>query len=1207
MTAWRRIIRRTCVPLAVLLLAAAVVLGLVQTPLGKRGLAAAIGWALTDKDERVVVTGITGFVPFDVAIAQVETIDAAGPRVVLGRVRFALAPRELLRGSIRLTRLDIATVAVARRGSGGGNLAELRNLPLSLRIDQATIDTLTLGRDLLGERVVAALSGSLALGRGAAAADLDLHRIDGTPGDVRLHAALGGTPPRLELTADTAEPSGRLLAQWLGRSEPLPLALHLAGKGPLADWRGSLAARAGPDASLDAAFRFADKDGYRLSTEGDARVAPLLSPRFAALIGDGAHFNAAASLVNGALTVGNLSVVAGAGTLQASGHVAAASGVFAGHAALTAPDLAKLSPLLGDQRLGGAARTTLTLGGDPGGWRARVAIDATGFAFDDNKAQTARATIDLGAKGDIRDAAPVAISGSGTVLGLALAQGPLPGGLGERLDWQGAARLDRAMARVDVEDLTLSSARNTLVAQFRAGAGIDGTAHLDVPEVAPLAQGKVRGALALDADFHAGADGSAVVVLGGTMRRPSSGVAALDRLLGASVAIAATLRRGADGALGASEISIDGESLQLAGAAERHADGTTHADATLRAQGIAAGGIAVDRLDAKAALDDLQQPRGRIEARFQSGGIEGTASADAAFVPGETLRLERLHLDAAKTRLDATLTFDLARARADGTIAAAAADLKLWSALLGTPLGGSAELRATLRGGASQSVDATLTGRDLAWGTRSAQRLEATLRLADLLGKPTGRGSLSVETAALGAAKLERLTLAGTSDRPGRFALTLATRGKLIETFTLGGGATLTLQPPGGALRVTRLAGAFGRETLRLRRPLRVTAGDDAFAFADLDLAFGKGSISGAGATKGETLSLDLLAKGLPVRSMAELGNVQGVSGALGFRATLSGTRTRPRGELVLDAEQLRFAADRPDLPPLGFVLRGRWREDRLEAEGRLAGPANAAIGFSAGIPLSFAKESLVSHVPPQGALALRLEGEGELASFADLLPVGEDRLAGHFLLAIDVGGTVAAPRASGRLSLRNGRYESRIWGTTFAGVSIDLVGSRDQLVLQHFSATDGAKGRATLQGVLDLAAAAGPSFHLTGGFQNFRAVNRDEAKATMSGSASLQGSLLAPRLGAQLTILQAEIEVPKQLASNLRPIPVTIIDSANGARLATPGTSPARAALLALAFDVEVALPGKVFVRGRGLDSEWRGELHVTGTTAAPSILGKL
>ncbi len=35
--------------------------------------------------------------------------------------------------------------------------------------------------------------------------------------------------------------------------------------------------------------------------------------------------------------------------------------------------------------------------------------------------------------------------------------------------------------------------------------------------------------------------------------------------------------------------------------------------------------------------------------------------------------------------------------------------------------------------------------------------------------------------------------------------------------------------------------------------------------------------------------------------------------------------------------------------------------------------------------------------------------------------------------------------------------------------------------------------------------------------------------------------------------------------------------------------------------------MPGRVFVRGRGLDSEWGGRLKITGTSAAPKITGSL
>ena len=43
------------------------------------------------------------------------------------------------------------------------------------------------------------------------------------------------------------------------------------------------------------------------------------------------------------------------------------------------------------------------------------------------------------------------------------------------------------------------------------------------------------------------------------------------------------------------------------------------------------------------------------------------------------------------------------------------------------------------------------------------------------------------------------------------------------------------------------------------------------------------------------------------------------------------------------------------------------------------------------------------------------------------------------------------------------------------------------------------------------------------------------------------------------------------------------------------------------VSLDLGVTLPGQVFVRGRGLDSEWRGDLRITGAAAAPEIVGDL
>lgn len=43
------------------------------------------------------------------------------------------------------------------------------------------------------------------------------------------------------------------------------------------------------------------------------------------------------------------------------------------------------------------------------------------------------------------------------------------------------------------------------------------------------------------------------------------------------------------------------------------------------------------------------------------------------------------------------------------------------------------------------------------------------------------------------------------------------------------------------------------------------------------------------------------------------------------------------------------------------------------------------------------------------------------------------------------------------------------------------------------------------------------------------------------------------------------------------------------------------------MALGVNVKMPRQVFVRGRGLESEWQGEVDIAGSTAAPRITGEL
>jgi translocation and assembly module TamB len=169
-----------------------------------------------------------------------------------------------------------------------------------------------------------------------------------------------------------------------------------------------------------------------------------------------------------------------------------------------------------------------------------------------------------------------------------------------------------------------------------------------------------------------------------------------------------------------------------------------------------------------------------------------------------------------------------------------------------------------------------------------------------------------------------------------------------------------------------------------------------------------------------------------------------------------------------------------------------------------------------------------------------------------------------------------------------------------------DAVGDRDHFTLSSLAAGDSANGSLKAQGNVVLKGPSGPTAALSGTLANFRIAARDEATATASGTMSITGPLTAPKVTTTLTIDRADINLPETLPPTVVVLKVVRINSETGKQ--PPAAAPAaQPPALPATLDIKIDLPGNVFVRGHGLDSEWRGKLAITGTSAAPAINGSL
>jgi translocation and assembly module TamB len=1234
--------------------------GLLQTQAGQDWLGQTIERTVSTPDFTVAVTGLHGTVPFNLKVDRIEIGDRDGTYLTAHDFGLDISAAELLSRQLHIRSLSFARIDMARLSTAPSTTPlteylKVPQAPISLVIDRLSIGRLALAPPVLGESLVATVSGNARLAGETAHVALDLHRTDNFAGNIALAMDLAGNPPALSLRVDGNEPTGVLADRLLGRTDRPPLALAVNGAGPLADWRGRVSASAGTLAHIDTDVALAVTDHTVFGLSGTAALAPLFPAEFAPLIGDRLTLSLHGS-VGERVALDALSIGIAAGTLTGDAAFGGAGKAVAVHLQANVPQLSSLSDLLGNQ-LSGLASLTAEVSGTQN--RPALALNfsasevrvATGGAEHVDASMSAVPTDDLD-----NPETRIEFAAKGRVEGLVAPEGvAVPPELGRDIDWSLAGNAARDGSVVDLNRLSAEGAGLALTGAGQLTGGgqtVEGNLHVAIADLRPFsgfAGRPVAGSIELAADAQGQRTSGFKARIQGSAKGLRTGIAAGDALLGDAVRLTGSAQRDAAGELSVDQLTLAGAAANLSGNARFDpasnwlsaaltlqlphlkplgpALGTEMAGAAsgridaegmldhLRFKGevagddLAAAGTRIDRLQLNGEVADLAEPKATLDGTYRAYGLDGTLSVTAEAKKGNSeLVLPRLRLTAADSAIEGNLRIALDTYLTQGSISGRVPDVGRFSKLAGTPLGGSLDFVGKLEDRRGQFVDLSLTGSRLTAGTGSSRsgigRLELAAKFADVMRAPSGTGRLSLNSASLGATEFTTATLALDAPRPGRFTFQGDAKGQPLNLALAGDGG---LEPGRIELRLNRLAGSLGSDRISLEQPLTLSKRGADLAFSGLALDFGTGRITGSGGVRGESLSFALNAANLSVASGARLLGYPKAQGNLNLATTLGGTLRAPQGHLTLNASGLSLASSKhSQLPALGLGVDGNWNGRNIDVKGQVTGLKSDTISFAGSAPLLLTPSPLGISVPPAGRLSVQLRGAGQLEHLADLLPLGEDRVSGRFAADVAVGGTVAAPAASGRLRLLDTRYENFATGTVLTKMQADVVGDRDRFTLASFSAADTASGSLTARGSVALRGAAGPTADLSAKLSNFRVAARDEAVATATGTVSIAGALTSPKVGADLTIDRAEINLPESLPPSV--VVLKVVETSSKSRKSPPPPAAAnQPPALPATLDIKIDLPGNIFVRGHGLDSEWRGKLTITGTSAAPVISGSL
>lgn len=1157
------------------------------TPIGRTVVSALVEGRRVGRFGTVRVEGLKGDPWGDFSVARLTVSDRKGVWLEARQMRVRWRPAALIGRALVVEDLSFARLRLLRRPELSPQISPPGPIPVDIRLDRVAgaVDFLP---DFSGR-----------YGRWIATGTVDLRRrgdrrarllgvsLD-RPGDfvtARLDAPRAGP---LDLFVRAQEARGGPLAGALGYDPRRPFLADIfvrngSGRGAGAGGRLSAIVRAGGFTPLFAQGQWSPKAARisgRARFDGSTLFAPL-----AARLGPEARFGLAATPQGGGrwafgwIFLGETLKADARGVLRLADRTAP-DGVTL---RLSTPSLTRLA----GRDVAGRAAFSGQFSGEAERWRITGDLDARDARLAGVDLARLRGPVSLRFDRGVLSS-EVDLRGVDATGGwLARLMGPAPRARAQ------ITRLADGRWTLDTLDARLLGGR----VEGRGGRGLlgdlrfDGSIRLDRPElVRGGAQGRVdariraawssrRRLWSLDLDARG--------------RRLLTGLGELDRLLGREPRLvargdlgqgrvtlaSAALSGRAGGVSGAGHIDLGGAlALKLKWrAAGPFRAGPVEIAGNMSGDGLLTGTIAHPRADLTAQFGQidagpLRLEQARLDLRFASErqGFDGAAAlaAQSAYGP--------------------------ARARADFRFARGGVALQGLDLNAG---GLSVKGDAALSRGTPSSANLTFAvgpGAFLASG-----QAVGSVRLLDAASAAAADLSLSARDARLRGLDLtvRRLELAGhgTSARLP-FSLDVELGGATPIAFGGTGLATRRLQSGRDRFDLALSGqGSVRGVPFASRAPITASLGPEGRAFA-ADLTVGGGRLDGRASLRGEALSADLTLAGVDLKALST-----DLRGSLDGQAHLQGRKGALTGRAEARIAELR-SRDMARQAAVDAQVTAALQGDRLQVEARARGrasPSQAEVTLN--LPTISSASPLRLAVARDRPISGRFSVSGEVQPVWELLSPDQRTLSGQARTQGALSGTLADPQLEGDLTLRDGRFEDAGLGLVLKAVEIDSRFDRSSVVISRFTASDASKGQASGEGVIRLQRGAASSFRLD--LKGFRLIDTDMAQARATGAVGLErGSDGVLAVRGALRVDEAAIAAKTPAPSGVTPMDVIEINLPEGRQAYRPKAR----ATLPVRLDVTLKAPGRIRVRGRGLDLEFGLDARVTGTSAAPVLSGR-
>ncbi|MBD8555519.1 translocation/assembly module TamB [Rhizobium sp. CFBP 8762] len=1159
----------------------------------------AAGWIeklASTPDQVVTINDPSGLLSGHLKAGFISLTDSKGVYAEVRNLTVDWSPLALVNGTFDASNIVADTFRLERLPVASQETEEVRSafaLPVDIKIANLDLPEILIGEALAGQEQRLTLRGSADATNERIALKLAAAQQQQPEANATANLVYNPAGNELKLEAKIAEPKGGVLSKILRLPGEPAVNLAVTGNGPLSDWKGSLTA------ALDGTERLALTGSHQLAQSGERTVSLLgggafsdmMPPVFRPLFEGQTDIDVSAVFdKQNTVRIERGQVSTGALALSASGVVSQVA-----QNNLKATLTGKNGPIDFRWPLAeGEVRTLInsahiTLVGNANSAIVDTTADIESVALPQGQVQGVMlkafsSNFDMAQqKGNFA----VTLQTATTQLTNADINRAI----------QGPVKIDATLAvspsSLTFEPLTLESAR--------LGGSASGTVQLS--------------------DFAVTTD---LKLFAMPAALPDAVAARFDSTIGAS----GQLTRTGDGKLSVNGLKLTSDTI--------NADGTVAFDETGLTAALTGSLPNIGKLlsDASGAVNFTANTSGPVDAL----SIQGTLTSSGAKLAGRTLSDLTVTIDAnadpaspqanltasgaldgqainvksnlvskdglisipvleaqvGENRLNGALTLT-ADYKPDGNVDFNFPDIGLLAAMAGQKasgdLAGSARINTS---GGKTAIALKANGS----GIRSAgiviDKPVADITIADLAALAI-KGQVTTARVQSGETEASNLKLAFTQSGPVTvFDLTgryddgpLLAKGQIQNA-----NSTLTV-------RLDALAATPRGIALKLASPSTVVVQNGRARLDNLTIQAGSGSVAVSGAA-GDTLDLDVRLRALPASLINTFSPTLGAEGAISGSVDVTGKASAPVVAYDLDWTGAAVAQTKSaGLGAIAISAKGQYANNRVTLDTNLTGAQGLAfrgggnVGLGNGIPLD-----------------LKFNGNVPFALLASILAEQGFTLTGTARVDVAIGGNASAPRVTGTVTSSGGRLVDVRRNLAINNLTTNIALTGTQARISTLSGQLATGGTVSASGTIGIG--SGFPADLTVRLGNAVYVDGDVITANVDGTVTLKGPLTAsPVLGGRLVINRAAITIPEKLPSSLSDINIKHRNAPARVRAMAAKTKDGKAAATGasgssgIALDLTVTSPGRLFVRGRGIDAELGGDLTIRGTTSAPAVSG--